>query len=185
MPRMSMAGIRWVAGAWLMLLAGSLPATPARYLDGAADREPAPLHAAAALPVAVFAPLAHSALIMLEAARLPAGLMLQLRRADGAALAVTDLAVSIDGRTVPATVAGPQRWSVPWPQPPTDGAHRLEVQVAHDGIREVLDGTIATAAAAAPAAAGGPLHAHQQLLWWILNITIVFIAAIAISRRMS
>jgi hypothetical protein len=49
----------------------------------------------------------------------------------------------------------------------------------------VLDGTIATAAAAAPAAAGGPLHAHQQLLWWILNITIVFIAAIAISRRMS
>ena len=185
MPRMSMAGIRWVAGAWLMLLAGSLPATPARYLDGAADRESAPLHGAAAPPGAVFAPLAHSALMVLETARLPAGLILQLRRADGAALAVTDLAVSIDGRTVPATVAGPQRWSVPWPQPPTHGAHRLEVLVAHDGIREVLDGTIATAAAAAPAAAGGPLHAHQQLLWWILNITIVFIAAIAISRRMS
>lgn len=185
MPRMSLAGIRWVAGAWLMLLAGSLPATPARYLDGAAASEPAPLHGAAAPRVAVFAPLAHSALIVLEAARLPAGLILQLHRPDGAALAVTDLAVSIDGRTVPATLAGPQRWSVPWPQPPTGGAHRLEVLVAHDGIREVLDGTIATAAASAPAAGSDPRHAHQQLLWWILNIVIVFIAVIAISRRMS
>jgi hypothetical protein len=185
MPRMSLGGIRWVAGAWLMLLAGSLPATPARYLDGGTASEPAPLHGAAAAPVAVFAPLAHSALIVLEAARLPAGLILQLHRADGTALAVTDLAVSIDGRTVAATVAGPQRWSVPWPQPPTGGAHRLEVLVAHDGIREVLDGTIPTAAASAPAAGSGPLHAHQQLLWWILNIVIVFIAAIAISRRMS
>jgi hypothetical protein len=185
MPRMSLAGIRCAAGAGLMLLAGSLPAMPARYLGAAADSEPAPLHAAGAAPAAVFAPLAHSALIVLETARLPAGLTLQLRRTDGAALAVTDLVVSIDGRTVAATVAGPQRWSVPWPQPPTGGAHRLEVVVAHDGIREVLDGTIANAAAAAPAAGGGALHAHQQLVWWVLNIAIVFIAVIAISRRMS
>jgi len=58
--------------------------------------------------------------------------------------------------------------------------------VAHDGIREVLDGTVA-AAAAAPAAAGGGglLRDHKQLAWWILNIAIVLIAVMAISRRMS
>ena len=58
--------------------------------------------------------------------------------------------------------------------------------VAHDGIREVFDGTVA-AAAAAPVAAGGSglLRDHKQLTWWILNIAIVLIAVIAISRRMS
>jgi hypothetical protein len=40
----------------------------------------------------------------------------------------------------------------------------------------------------APAPAGAAadlLHDHKQLAWWILNITIVLIAVIAISRRMS
>ena len=38
------------------------------------------------------------------------------------------------------------------------------------------------------AADGGPssvLRDHKQLAWWILNITVVLIAAVAISRRSS
>ena len=38
---------------------------------------------------------------------------------------------------------------------------------------------------AATNAAAGLLGSHKQLAWWILNIAIVLIAALAISRRMS
>ena len=58
----------------------------------------------------------------------------------------------------------------------------------HDGIREVLSGTLpptATGGAAANAGRTGVLGAHKQLAWWILNITVVLIAALAISRRAS
>jgi hypothetical protein len=172
MPRMSQLGR--FAVAWRLMLAAAVAAAGA-----AAGGDATPIGTA-------WTPVAHSALLVLEAARQPQGLALQLRRSDGAALAGTDLSVSIDGRAVTAAAAGAQRWSVRWPQPPASGAHRLEVMVAHDGIREVLDGTVA-AAAAAPVAAGGSglLRDHKQLAWWILNIAIVLIAVIAISRRMS
>ena len=66
---------------------------------------------------------------------------------------------------------------------------QLEVVVAHDGIREALSGRVTVAAGAPGArnASGAPsvLRDHKQLAWWILNITIVLIAAIAISRRLS
>jgi len=62
--------------------------------------------------------------------------------------------------------------------------------VTHDGIREVLRAKIAPPAAATaqtPAAAGGGAVSgvHRQIVWWILNIAIVLIAALALSRRRS
>jgi hypothetical protein len=66
------------------------------------------------------------------------------------------------------------------------GEHHLAVTVGHDGIRELLEGKFTPAAAAAPASGLSALGGnHKQLLWWILNIGIVLVAAIAISRRMS
>jgi hypothetical protein len=75
----------------------------------------------------------------------------------------------------------------------------LDVTVMHDGIRELLQATIpwpkAAAPAPAPAAARAPAAAptpgaggtgvHRQIVWWILNIAIVLIAALALSRRRS
>jgi len=173
MPRM--LRLRQLTGAWLLLLAAAAADTGAVAAGG--DAPPAG---------PAWTPVAHSALLVLEAARQPQGLALRLRRTDGAALAPSDLSAAIDGHAVTATAAGAQQWSLRWPQPPASGAHHLEVVVAHDGIREVLDGTVA-AAAAAPAAAGGGglLRDHKQLAWWILNIAIVLIAVMAISRRMS
>jgi hypothetical protein len=58
----------------------------------------------------------------------------------------------------------------------------LDIVVGHDGIRELLSGKIS---AADTSATSNILRDHKQIAWWILNIAIVLIAAIALSRRMS
>jgi hypothetical protein len=146
--------------------------------------------AAPAAPVS-FAPVAQSALVTLDAARTSAGLELRLHRPQSdAVVPVTALTVSIDGHSVAATAAADGTWSVPWPggSAPTNG--QLEVVLAHDGIREVLSGPLPGSAGEAgngahPSSAAGGLREHKQLAWWILNIGIVLIAVLAISRRMS
>ncbi len=150
--------------------------------------------AGAASPAPAPAPIARSALVTLEAADTAQGLTLRLQRAaDGSALPVQSLAVSIDGRSVRATALADGSWLVARGSAEPRGA-RLEVAVVHDGIRELLGGELpppsghgpAPAAAEAPAGGiAGVLHDHKQLAWWVLNITVVLIAAIALSRRFS
>jgi hypothetical protein len=142
---------------------------------------------AAELPAPPLAPLAHSALVTLEGAATPTGLILRVRPSAGATpLAVTDLSVSLDGRTQVAVRRADGSWFVAVAPSAWHARFALEVIVAHDGVREILDGHIAQAQAAPPAGgAADLLHDHKQMAWWILNITIVLIAVLAISRRMS
>jgi hypothetical protein len=146
---------------------------------------------AAAGAAPAFTPLAHSALITLETASTEAGLTLRLQRAQGTApLAVTELMVAIDGRNATVTPRGDNTWSVASPGRTAARGGRLEVVVTHDGIREVLSGTLPAPGAAASGGAADAVHTnllrdHKQLAWWILNIAVVLIAAIAISRRTS
>lgn len=129
-------------------------------------------------------PIAHSAQVTLAASTTPAGLMLQVRpTVAGAPLTVTGLSISVDGRSAAAARQADGSWLVPLPGARAAGGGKLEVLVAHDGIREVLSGAVP--AAAAGAAATGVLRDHKQMAWWVLNIVIVLIAALAISRRMS
>jgi len=143
--------------------------------------------AGAAAPA--FTPVARSTLVTLEAAGSAEGLSLRVRRTQGGEpLSVTDLAVSVGGRKSPATRRADGTWFAPWPGPGRGG--ELEVIVVHEGIREELTGSlpppVAGGSGSAPAAGGGGLlHGHKQMAWWLLNIAIVLIAAIAISRRMS
>jgi len=140
----------------------------------------------AAAPAApTFVPVAHSALVTLEAANTPEGLQLRVRRTQaGAPLSLTQFAVSIDGTSAAATPRGDGSWLVTWPTAgaPRDG--KLEAVITHDGIREVLSGAVPAPVGGAPGGAIGGRR-QKQLAWWILNIVIVLIAAIAISRRMS
>jgi membrane-associated phospholipid phosphatase len=105
-------------------------------------------------------------------------------------------------------------WLVSRPAGTQDAGKPVEVTVGHDGIHEVLSGRLAPSAGAATAPPPGAAPAgaasssaapsggassgaaasgaarlisgsHKQFYWWILNIAIVLIAAIAISRRMS
>lgn len=163
----------WVSTARVLLAALLILCSPAAALAQAA------------------APLAHSALLAVDAAPAAGGLTLRVRHAAGeAALQVSDLAVRIDGQSVPATLQADGTWFIPRPAGVRDGGETLEVTVGHDGIHEVLSGRLAAAAGAAGPATSGAMRAlssssHKQLAWWILNIVIVLIAAIAISRRMS
>jgi len=168
--------MRGVLRALLCLMAGVLAcAAPAR----------------GAQPVPAFTVVAQSSLVTLEAARTAAGIELRVRRNPGdVALPVTALAVSIDGHSAPASSSADGAWSVPWPTGAAPAAARLEVVIDHDGIREVLSGLLpgspaGTAQSARGGAAADGHHDHKQLLWWVLNIAIVLIAVLLISRRMS
>jgi hypothetical protein len=150
-------------------------------LLGAAGAQPAP---------PALAPLAHSALLAVDAAAGAGGVTLRVRRAGGAApLLVSDVAVTIDNQSRPATQRPDGSWFVPRPAGAEDAGKTIEVTVGHDGIHEILSGRLppsaAPSGAARSSASGVMSSSHKQLLWWILNIAIVAIAAIAISRRTS
>jgi hypothetical protein len=121
------------------------------------------------------APLAHSALITLDGAAMPGALVLRVRsNTPGAVANVSDFAVTLDGRELPTTARADGGWR-----------GKLEVRVTHDGVSEVLNAQLALAAAPPAAATGVLSGAHKQVVWWILNIAIVLIAALVISRRTS
>ena len=147
--------------------------------------------AALAQPAAPpLAPLAHSALLAVDAAPAAGGLTLRVRRATGETLLqVSDVAVTIAGQREPATLRSDGSWFVARPAGAQDAGKTLEVTVGHDGIHEVLSGRLAVAASAPGSGTSGAASAlgstHKQLAWWILNIAIVLIAVMAISRRMS
>ena len=137
---------------------------------------------------AVFAPLAHSALVTVEGVVAGDTLVLRVRRtADQQPLSGTELSVTADGRSIPVTARPEGTWGVPakdLPRPPG----KLAIVVAHDGVREVLEAQLPGAAAAAPPAEVRGIAStliHKQMSWWILNILIVLIGVIAVSRRMS
>ncbi len=139
-------------------------------------------------------PFAHSALVTVDAAYTAQGLKLRIARAaGGGAPAVRSITASIDGRSAPATALADGSWLVPQLGASAAGRH-MDVVVDHDGIRELLSGELPRAGAPGPSPAaagaarggiGGVLHDHQQLAWWVLNITVLLVAAIALSRRFS
>jgi hypothetical protein len=137
---------------------------------------------------ATFAPVAHSALVTVEGVVAGDALVLRVRRtADQQPVPGAELSVTVDTRSIPVTARPEGTWAVPardLPRPPA----KVSIVVAHDGVREVLEGEAPGAAAAAPAAEGRGVAStliHKQMSWWILNILIVLIGVIAVSRRMS
>jgi len=136
------------------------------------------------------APLAHSALLAVDAAPAAGGLVLRVRRAGSdTPLAVSDVAVTIDDKGESAIARSDGSWFVARPAGVQDAGKTIDVTVGHDGIHEVLSGRLvppgAVSSRASPAAGTGLSSSRKQLLWWILNIAIVLIATIAISRRTS
>ncbi len=151
--------LRRSAAALCLLLAG---------LGGAWAAEPA-------APIA----LAHSGLLSLQGTNADGGLVLRVQGGGGATPAVTAVSVRESGLELPAMHRSDGSWFVSGRVPGS-----FEVVVDHDGIRELLAVHPAAAPVSVPAAAPTSNN-RKQLIWWVLNIAIVAIAALVISRRVS
>ena len=140
----------------------------------------------AADPPAALTPVAHSSLLTLEAAVTPTGLTLRVRPVSAQSpLTISEIAVTLDGKVQTASASADGAFDVALTPAARRGAGQLEVTVAHDGIREVLSGHVPLSPGAGAPAAPATSASRKQLWWWLLNIAIVLIAALAISRRMS
>lgn len=129
-------------------------------------------------------PVAHSALLVVDATRTSDGFALHVKRAGNQQ--------PFEGQDVKVAVDGKEQLITPQPegtfllstQNLTEGERRIDVTVGHDGIRETLTGTITIPKAGAAGGNNGLLSgSHGQLAWWILNVVIVLIAVIGISNR--
>lgn len=140
-------------------------------------------------PGAAFAPLAHSALVTVEGVVTSETLVLRaLRTTDRQPLTGAELTVSVDGRDVPVTPRPEGTWGVPLKGLTSRPPAKLSIVVAHDGLREVLEGQLPRSdAAPAPSQSGNTASTliHKQMAWWVLNVVIVLIGVIAVARRMS
>lgn len=60
------------------------------------------------------------------------------------------------------------------------GAHSLNLVVSHDGIRELLTSTVTVPQQQSLL---DMIQGHGMSAWWVLNIAVVLIAVLIISRR--
>jgi hypothetical protein len=156
------------------VLATATLAMTAALPAGAADPAPPP---APAIPVA------HSALLTIDATPTDDGLALHIKHAgnqipiDG-----RDVTLSVDGKSQPVTAAPEGTFLLATKDLGGDGERQLDIVVAHDGIREMLTGKITLPKV------GSTLDLwrdHKQMAWWVLNVGVVLIAVMAFSRRQS
>jgi hypothetical protein len=132
------------------------------------------------------AQIAHSALLTVEATTTGDSLRLTIRRThDQSLVNGSDISVSVDGRNEPVT-PGSAGYEIPINDlrgaADHDPPREVEIIVPHDGIRELVSGKVT---ATEGSSGGSLLGDHKQIAWWILNIVVVLIAAMAISRRKS
>lgn len=87
--------------------------------------------------------------------------------------------VTLDGHSVPVTAQPGGRYLLST-RAESAGTHSLGVVVSHDGISELLTGTVTV-----PQRRGAldVLQGHGMFAWWVLNIAVVLIAVLVISRR--
>ena len=135
-------------------------------------------------PLPPVIPVAHSALLTIDAT--PKGDILELHvKHAGNAIPIDgqNVTVSVDGRNQPVTPEPEGTFALSTKDLPGDGERQLDIIVAHDGIREILSGKVTVPKASS--ATSDLWRDHQQMAWWILNISVILIAVMAFSRRSS
>lgn len=133
-----------------------------------------------ALAVNVPAVIGHSALLDVEATAKADVLQISLRRvADKSLVNTDDITVTVDGKNEPVSHESGTVYELAVNDLRGDGVKDLDITVGHDGIREILSGKVSLA----EPSAGSLLRDHKQVAWWVLNIVIVMVAAMAFSRK--
>lgn len=127
--------------------------------------------------------LAHSAQLTVDAQETTDSVTLWVRRAaDKKLIDTKDVTVSIAGKNQVLTRRTDGSFSFPTDDLRGKDAKSVQLVVGHDGIRELLDGQLP------PPPEGlttGLLGSHNQLWWWVINIGVLFIGVLALSRKKS
>ncbi len=134
-------------------------------------------------PPAPVIPVAHSALLTIDATTTDDGLALHVKHTGNQVpIDGRDVTVSVDGKSQPVTPAPEGTFLMSTKELGGDGERQFDIVVAHDGIREILTGKVTLPKV------GSTMDLwrdHKQMAWWILNVAIVLIAVMAFSRRQS
>ena len=125
--------------------------------------------------------VARSALLTLTAAPSDHSLALHVERnSDHRPIAGPGhVTATLDGHGVPVA-AQPNGTYLISTRNESGGAHSLGVVVSHDGIRELLTGTVSVPQ---QQSLFDMIQGHGMSAWWVLNIAVVLIAVLIISRR--
>ena len=127
--------------------------------------------------------VARSALLSVEAAESPDTVTLWIRRvADKKPVDGKDLVVSFGGKNQVITSHTDGSYTVSAGDLRGKDPKAVQIIVGHDGIREILDGRLPPPA---DKPVSGILGGHGQLAWWIINVGVVLIGVIALSRKKS
>ena len=125
--------------------------------------------------------VARSTALILTAAPSDHSLSFQVARASDHRLIVGpgNVTATLDGHNLPVT-ARPDGTYLISTREQSAGPHSLGVVVSHDGIRELLTGTVSVQQQRSTL---DMLQGHGMFAWWVLNIAVVLIAVLIISRR--
>lgn len=127
--------------------------------------------------------IAHSATLLADATVADDTLFLRLRNAKNQVVIQTnDLTFNVEGKPQTAKAQVDGTYAIPLDALKGTGDRNVEIIVGHDGIREILAGKIAAIDAKST---GLSLGGHNQLAWWILNIGVVLVGVLALSRKKS
>jgi hypothetical protein len=126
--------------------------------------------------------VARSSLLTLTAAPADHALALRIARMSDHRLIVGpgQVTATLDGHRVPLSAGPNGAWLLSL-RGEKGGAHSLSVVVAHDGVRELLSGTVT--APPPPRSTLEFLQGHGMFAWWVLNIAVVLIGVLVISRH--
>lgn len=127
--------------------------------------------------------LAHSAQLTVDAQETTDAVTLWIRHAtDKKVVDTKDVTVTIGGKKQVVTRRTDGSFSFPIDDLRGKEAKPVQLVVGHDGIRELLDGQLPPPP---EGIATGLLGSHNQLWWWVINIGVLFIGVLALSRKKS
>lgn len=126
---------------------------------------------------------AHSAQLLVDAQESGDTVTLWIRHAaDKKIVDTKDVSVSIAGKNQVVAHRTDGSFTLSTDDLRGKDAKPVQLIVGHDGIRELLDGQLPPPP---ESITSGLLGSHNQLWWWVINIGVLLIGVLALSRKKS
>jgi hypothetical protein len=126
---------------------------------------------------------AHSAQLIVDASESNDTVTLWVRHAaDKKIVDTKDVAVAVAGKNQVVTHRTDGSFTIPTDDLRGKDPKPVQMIVGHDGIRELLDGQLPPPP---ESVTSGLLGSHNQIWWWVINVGVLLIGVIALSRKKS